>query len=406
VPNSPYGTDCTTPMLIGNPGVPTNPAIFCQFVFDITTIFDASKKVDPLIGGKTKVFSDAIVAFPPVFAPVVTVTTTPDAATVTAGSPIGFTITVSNSAAAVANNVSLNTPLPGGTNVNWAISPAYTGPGTCSITGAQGSQVLNCSFGTLAQSASASLHILSASSAAGTAISPSTVKVGQQQLLSIGSIVVQPIPVTFSGLTASQTIPPGTSSVTLGGVIGNGTQFAPSGETVSITINGTKVSATVGSNGTFSVAFPTATIPGSTTPYPITYSYAGDSLLSPATNASTTLTVPPAGVNLSATVQSATVDGSGNYMFTVRVTNSGGTTAAAATIKTAVLTTVVGTTRITTASTTTLPVNLGSIASLSSVTTTLTFPASAGPAGTAGAISLSLGFTGGTASATLKATLP
>ena len=101
VPNSPYGTDCTTPMLIGSPGVPTSPAIFCQFVFDITTIFDASKKVDPLIGGKTKVFSDAIVAFPPNFAPVVTVTTTPDAATVTAGSPIGFTITVSNSAVAV-----------------------------------------------------------------------------------------------------------------------------------------------------------------------------------------------------------------------------------------------------------------------------------------------------------------
>ena len=408
VPNSPYGTDCTTPMLIGNPGVPTSPAIFCQFVFDITTIFDASKKVDPLIGGKTKVFSDAIVAFPPVFAPVVTVTTTPDAATVTAGSPIGFTITVSNSALAVANNVSLNTPLPGGTNVSWAISPAYTGPGTCGITGAQGSQVLNCAFGTLAQSASASLHILSASSAAGTAISPSTVNVGPQQLLSIGSIVVQPIAVTFSGLTASQTIPVGTSTVTLGGVIGNGTQFAPSGETVSITINGNKQTATIGSNGAFSLTFPTAAIPGSTTPYPISYSYAGDSLLSAATNNSTTLTVisPPAGVNLSATLQSTTVDGSGNYVFTIRVTNSGGTTATAAAIKTAVLTTIVGTTRLTTTSTTALPVNLGNIASLSSVTAPLTFPASAGPPSTAGAISLGFVFTGGSAGGTLKATLP
>ncbi|HEV2104043.1 MAG TPA: choice-of-anchor D domain-containing protein, partial [Candidatus Acidoferrum sp.] len=408
VPNSPYGTDCTTPMLIGNPGVPTNPAIFCQFVFDITTIFDASKKVDPLIGGKTKVFSDAIVAFPPVFAPVVTVTTTPDAATVTAGSPIGFTITVSNSALAVANNVSLNTPLPGGTNVNWTISPAFAGPGTCSITGAQGSQVLNCAFGTLSQSASASLHILSASSAVGTAISPSTVLVGSQQLLSIGSIVVQPIPVTFSGLTASQTIPAGTSSVTLGGVVGNGTQFAPSGETVSITINGNKQTATIGSNGAFSLHFPTSLIPGSTTPYPITYSYAGDSLLSSATNSSTTLTVvsPPAGVNLSATLQSATIDGSGNYVFTIRVTNSGGTAANAATINTAVLTTVIGTTRVTTASKTPLPVALGTIASLSSVTTTLTFPANAGPPGTAGAISLGFVFTGGSAGGTLKATLP
>jgi uncharacterized repeat protein (TIGR01451 family) len=395
-------------MLIGNPGVPTNPAIFCQFVFDITTVFDASKKVDPLIGGKSKIFSDVVVAFPPIFAPVVTVTTTPDAATVTAGNPIGFTIAVSNSALATANNVSLNTPLPGGTNVNWTISPAFAGPGMCSITGAQGSQVLNCSFGTLNQSTSVSLHIQSASSAAGTAITPSTVTVGTQQLLSIGSIVVQPIPVTFSGLTASQTIPAGTSSVTLGGVIGNGTQFAPSGETVSISINGVKLSATVGSNGAFSLQFPTAGIPGSTTPYTITYSYAGDSLLSSATNSSTTLTVvsPPPGVNLSATLQSATIDGSGNYVFTVRITNSGGTTATAAAIKTAMLTTVVGTTRLTTTSTTTLPMNLGNLASLSSVTVTLTFPASAGPPNTAGAISLGLGFTGGSASSVVRATLP
>jgi uncharacterized repeat protein (TIGR01451 family) len=395
-------------MLTGNPGVPTNPAIFCQFVFDITTFIDPTKKVDLLIGGKTKVFSDAIVAFPPIFAPVVTVTTTPDAATVTAGNPIGFTITVSNSAAAVANNVSLNTPLPGGTNVNWMISPAYPGPGTCAISGAIGSQVLNCAFGTLNQSTSLSLHILSASSAAGTAISPSTVLVGSQQLLSIGSIVVQPITVTFSGLTVSQTIPAGTSSVTLGGVIGNGTQFAPSGETVSTTINGATQTATVGSNGVFSLQFPTAGIPGSTTPYPITYSYVGDSLLSTATNSSTTLTVvsPPPGVNLSATLQSATIDGSGNYVFTVRITNSGATTATGATIKTAVLTTVVGTTRLTTTSTTTLPVNLGNIPSLSSVTSTLTFPASAGPPNTAGAISLGLGFTGGSASSVVRATLP
>ncbi len=407
MPNSPYGTDCTTPMLIGNPGVPTNPAIFCQFVFDITTMYDPTKKVDALMGAKTKVFSDVVVAFPPIFAPVVTVATTPDAATVTAGSPIGFTIAVSNSAAATANNVSLNTPLPGGTNVNWTISP-YAGPGTCAITGAIGSQVLNCAFGTLSPSTNLSVHIQSASSAAGTAISPSTVLVGTQQLLSIGSIVVQPITVTFSGLTTSESVPAGTSSILLGGVIGNGTQFAPSGETVSISINGVTLPTTVGSNGVFSLQFPTAGIPASATPYPITYSYAGDSLLSTATNNSTTLTVvsPPAGVNLSTTLQSATTDVSGNYVFTVRITNSGATTATAAAIKTAVLTTVVGTTRVATASTTTLPLNLGNIASLSSVTATLTFPASAGPPNAAGAISLGFGFTGGSASATLKATLP
>ena len=362
VPNSPYGTDCTTPMLIGNPGVATNPAIFCQFVFDITTVVDPTKKVDLLIGGKTKVFSDTVVAFPPVFAPVVTVTTTPDAATVTAGNPIGFTITVSNSAAAVANNVSLNTPLPGGTNVNWTISPAYTGPGTCAISGAIGSQVLNCAFGTLNQSTSVSLHILSASSAAGTAISPSTVLVGSQQLLSIGSIVVQPIPVTFSGLTASQSIPAGTSSVTLGGVIGNGTQFAPIGETVSITSSGATVAATVGSNGAFSVQFPTAAIPGSTAPYPITYSYAGDSLLSTATNNSTTLTVNAGGEpQLTAkTIGSGTTNG--NFYEDVQIVNTGTGVTRNLTISSVTFKTLLGTGSVTlnTALSPGLPDNLGS----------------------------------------------
>jgi len=350
-------------MLIGNPGMPTNPAIFCQFVFNITTVFDASKKVDPLLGGKTRVFSDVVVAFPPIFAPVVTVTTTPDAATVTAGSPIGFTIAVSNSAAATANNVSLNTPLPGGTNVNWTISPAYAGPGTCSITGAQGSQVLNCAFGTLNPSTNLSVHIQSASSAAGTAISTSTVAVGSQQVLSIGSIIVQPITVTFSGLTASQTIPVGTSSVMLGGVIGNGAQFAPSGEKVSITINGNKQTATIGSNGVFSLQFPTAGIPVSATPYPITYSYAGDSLLSLATDSSTTLTVNAGGEPAVTLKGAGSGTTNGNFYTDIQVTNIGTGVARNVTISALVFKTIAGTGSVTlnTALSPALPDNLGSL---------------------------------------------
>ena len=67
-------------MLVGNPGTATNPPIYCQFVFDITTFYDPNKKVDAGIGGKTKVFSDAVVAIPPATAGFVTVTSTPDAA--------------------------------------------------------------------------------------------------------------------------------------------------------------------------------------------------------------------------------------------------------------------------------------------------------------------------------------
>ena len=80
----------------------------------------------------------------------------------------------------------------------------------------------------------------------------------------------------FSNLTPSQSIFAGTTSITLAGTIGSGTTFPPSGETISVAINGASQTVTIGSNGTFTTAFPTANIPASPTPYPITYSYAGD----------------------------------------------------------------------------------------------------------------------------------
>ncbi len=83
----------------------------------------------------------------------------------TAGSSIGFTVTVSDaSGAGTATGVTLNDPLPSGTGVNWSISPAYTGPGTCAITGSVGSQVLTCSYGNMAPGASALVHIKSGTS--------------------------------------------------------------------------------------------------------------------------------------------------------------------------------------------------------------------------------------------------
>ncbi len=292
LPNSPYGTNCSTPMQVGNPGTPTNPAIYCQFVFDITTFYDPNKKVDAAIGGKTKVFNDVVVAFPPANAGFITVTSTPDAATVTAGNPIGYTIAIANSSAGTANNATLSDPLPAGNNINWSINPAYSGPGTCAITGAVGSQVLNCNFGNVAPSTSFSIHLLSPSSSAGTFINASNVTATNQQILSIASITVQALPTPmFSGLTPSQSIAFGTPSITLSGKIGSGTIFPPAGEKVSITINDVTRTATIGSNGAFTTSFPTVTIPTSATPYSITYSFAGDATLGAATNTSTTLTI-------------------------------------------------------------------------------------------------------------------
>ena len=233
----------------------------------------------------------------------------------------------------------------------------------CAITGAIGSQVLNCAFGTLSPSTNLSVHILSASSASGTAITPSTVLVGAQQLLSIGSIVVQPITVAFSGLTASQSIPVGTSSILLGGAIGNGTQFAPSGETVSISINGVTLPTTVGSNGVFSLQFPTAGIPASATPYPITYSYAGDSLLSTATNTSTTLTVNSGGEPAITLKSAGTGTINGNFYVDIAAANIGTGVARNLIINSLVFKTVTGTGTVTLNSSLSpaLPDNLGSL---------------------------------------------
>ncbi|HET9442889.1 MAG TPA: DUF5979 domain-containing protein [Acidimicrobiales bacterium] len=97
--------------------------------------------------------------------PVLTVVKTADAALVDAGAAIGFTVTVANTGAGPAGAVTLDDPLPAANGVSWAISPAYAGPGTCSVTGSVPTQKLTCSFGTLAPGASVSVHVASATAA-------------------------------------------------------------------------------------------------------------------------------------------------------------------------------------------------------------------------------------------------
>ena len=118
----------------------------------------------------------------------------------------------------------------------------------------------------------------------------------------------------FGGLSSSQTIPFGTSSINLSGVISAGSLFPPSGEMITIIINGIPKTATIGPNGVFATTFNTATIPSSVTPYPIAYNYAGDSNFASANNNSTTLTVTslatlePATVTLFGTGTGAVTD--------------------------------------------------------------------------------------------------
>lgn len=101
--------------------------------------------------------------------PNLSVAKAPDAAAVDAGNPIGFTVTVSNGSGpntGTAVGVTLNDPLPAGPGISWSISPAYSGPGACAITGSGGSQTLTCAYGNLVPGSSASVHVTSGTNSA------------------------------------------------------------------------------------------------------------------------------------------------------------------------------------------------------------------------------------------------
>lgn len=96
-----------------------------------------------------------------VLAPDLTITKVADAPSVSTTQPIGFTIAVVNDGTGKSFNSTISDPLPGGAGISWSISPAYAGPGSCAISGPAGSQVLECSLGTLAPGAGTTVHVRS-----------------------------------------------------------------------------------------------------------------------------------------------------------------------------------------------------------------------------------------------------
>jgi uncharacterized repeat protein (TIGR01451 family) len=69
--------------------------------------------------------------------------------TVTVGSNMVFTMSVASEGPATATNVTLTDPLPGGVGIVWSTTHS-----DCTVTGAAGSQTLNCNFGDMAAGAS------------------------------------------------------------------------------------------------------------------------------------------------------------------------------------------------------------------------------------------------------------
>jgi len=98
-----------------------------------------------------------------VLCPHVTFTKTADAASVTAGGQIGFTVTASNAGGdnvGTATGVVIDDPLPAGTGIDWSIAPG--GPGNCTINGAPPAETLHCTAVDLAAGHSESVHVVSA----------------------------------------------------------------------------------------------------------------------------------------------------------------------------------------------------------------------------------------------------
>src|SRR4029077_1901490 len=92
---------------------------------------------------------------------------TPDAATVNAGDPIGFTILVANPGAGTATGVTVNDPLPAGSGsgLAWSIG-SQSNAGLCSLNSPTPPQTLSCGPTTLASLATFSVHITATTSAA------------------------------------------------------------------------------------------------------------------------------------------------------------------------------------------------------------------------------------------------
>ena len=101
-----------------------------------------------------------LIACPPPVPADIAITKVADDPSVAAGDPIGFTITVTNEGGSEAQGVTLTDDLPAGGDLDWSIE-SQTGISGCTISGAVGSQSIDCPTVNLAADASYSIHIVS-----------------------------------------------------------------------------------------------------------------------------------------------------------------------------------------------------------------------------------------------------
>ncbi|HEX7979464.1 MAG TPA: hypothetical protein VF461_12740 [Gemmatimonadaceae bacterium] len=106
--------------------------------------------------------------------PKLNLTKTADSATVSAGSQIGFVVTLSNTGAGPATTVALNDSLPAGTGISWSLAAPVTG---WSITGSAPNQKLVFTSASFAAGANTSAHVISSTTGASCATYKNVAKV-------------------------------------------------------------------------------------------------------------------------------------------------------------------------------------------------------------------------------------
>ncbi|MDB5350298.1 MAG: dystroglycan-type cadherin-like domain repeat protein, partial [Planctomycetota bacterium] len=120
---------------------------------------------------------------------------------------------------------------------------------------------------------------------------------------------VTPAHPVFSQLTASQTITYGKPTIGIAGKLAATPPEIPAGDTVTITVGSSQMTATVQADGTFSATIDTHALAASATPYTISYSSAAGASFLAASDTSTRLTVGKAHLTVIPADQAKTYDG-------------------------------------------------------------------------------------------------
>ena len=280
-------------------------------------------------------------------------TKTAATATVPAGGSIGYTLAVTNSGAGTATAATLTDPLPTGTGIRWSISPAYSGPGTCSIA----SGTLSCAFGNLTSGATATVQVTSATSASSCAAYSNTATLSASNASSVQASATTTVQCPSLGLTKTATA----ATVPAGGSIGYALAVTNSGAGTATAATltdplpaGTGISWSISpaysgpgtcsiASGTLSCAFgnltsgatvtvqvTSGTSASSCAAYANTASVSASNASSVQASATTTVQCPALG--LTKTAAAATVPSGGSIGYALAVTNSGAGTATAATL--------------------------------------------------------------------------